>query len=87
METCTDEKKKFEECFKEWLNKGVLTGDFGSPCENEWRIYERCLAKELKEKNLLDIKPFTAGLSEKSNKVADKIHDSKAENGVEGGKK
>lgn len=59
METCVEEKKKFEDCFKEWLSNGVLTGNFGNPCSNEWNIYEKCLNKELKEKNLLDLKPFT----------------------------
>ncbi|KAL5368665.1 hypothetical protein CPHLJ_5g2345 [Cryptosporidium parvum] len=59
METCIEEKKKFEDCFKEWLNNGLLTGEFGSLCVNEWKIYEQCLNKELAEKNLLDLKSFT----------------------------
>lgn len=59
METCIEEKKKFEECFKEWLHNGLTTGNFGSPCVNEWKIYEKCLNKELTEKNLLDLKSFT----------------------------
>ncbi|OII75400.1 uncharacterized protein cubi_01921 [Cryptosporidium ubiquitum] len=59
METCIDEKKKFEECFKEWLNNGFTTGNFGNPCVNEWKIYEKCINKELEEKNLLGLKSFT----------------------------
>lgn len=85
METCIEEKKKFEECFKEWLRNGVLTGNFGNPCENDWNIYEKCLNKELKEKNLLDLKPFTMDLNGQSITKNNSFNDS--ENNIEKEKK
>ncbi|KAF7458958.1 Mitochondrial distribution/morphology family 35/apoptosis [Cryptosporidium felis] len=69
MKSCIQEKKNFDECFSQWLKNGLLSGKFEKPCKIEWEIYEKCLNKELSEKNLLDLKSFSEFKNNDSSKT------------------
>ncbi|CAJ1066264.1 TP53-regulated inhibitor of apoptosis 1 [Xyrichtys novacula] len=52
-EACTDLKREYDQCFNRWFAEKFLKGDRnGDPCMETFRLYQRCVQKAIKEKEI-----------------------------------
>ncbi|CAL1528754.1 unnamed protein product [Lymnaea stagnalis] len=49
---CQDLKRKYDECFNKWFAEKFLKGVTEDPCTKLFNVYQECVKKAIKEKNL-----------------------------------
>nr|XP_048696478.1 TP53-regulated inhibitor of apoptosis 1-like [Caretta caretta] len=52
-EACTELKHKYDQCFNHWFAKKFLKGkNAGDPCVQQFKCYQLCVQKAIKEKDI-----------------------------------
>ncbi|KAK6190143.1 hypothetical protein SNE40_002074 [Patella caerulea] len=51
-EECTNLKRNYEDCFNKWFSEKFLKGNNEDDCAPLFKVYQTCVKKAIKEKNL-----------------------------------